>query len=63
MGIIYCEKDITFTLQTKNTTYQMQVDRYGFLLHLYYGKKTDGCMDYLLTVSYTHLTLPTTLTV
>ena len=40
MGIIYCEKD---------TTYQMQVDRYGFLLHLYYGKKTDGCMDYLLT--------------
>lgn len=49
MGIIYCEKDITFTLQTKNTTYQMQVDRYGFLLHLYYGKKTDTCMDYLLT--------------
>ena len=27
----------------------MQVDRYGFLLHLYYGKKTDTCMDYLLT--------------
>ena len=49
MGIIYCEKDRTFTLQTKNTTYQMQVDRYGFLLHLYYGKKTDGCMEYLLT--------------
>ena len=49
MGIIYCEKDRTFTLQTKNTTYQMRVDRYGFLLHLYYGKKTDGCMDYLLT--------------
>ena len=49
MGIIYCEKDRTFTLQTKNTTYQMQVDRYGFLLQLYYGKKTDGCMDYLLT--------------
>ena len=49
MGIIYCEKDRIFTLQTKNTTYQMQVDRYGFLLHLYYGKKTDTCMDYLLT--------------
>ena len=49
MGIIYCEKDRTFTLQTKKTTYQMQVDRYGFLLHLYYGKKTDVCMDYLLT--------------
>ena len=24
MGIIYCEKDRTFTLQTKETTYQMQ---------------------------------------
>ena len=50
MGIVYCEADKTFTIQTKNTTYQMQVDRFGFLLHLYYGKKTDGsCMDYLLT--------------
>ena len=41
MGIIYCEKDRTFTLQTKETTYQMQVDQYGFLLHLYYGKKAE----------------------
>lgn len=49
MGIIYREEDRTFTLQTKETTYQMQVDQYGFLLHLYYGKKTEGCMDYLLT--------------
>ena len=50
MGIIYNEKARTFTLHTQNTTYQMQVDPYGFLLHLYYGKKTDGsCMDYLLT--------------
>ena len=31
MGIIYCEKDRTFTLQTKETTYQMQVDQYGCL--------------------------------
>ena len=50
MGIVYSKSDRTFTIQTKNTTYQMQVDPYGFLLHLYYGKKTDGsCMDYLLT--------------
>lgn len=49
MGIVYSKSDRTFTIQTKNTTYQMQVDPYGFLLHLYYGKKTDGsCMDYLL---------------
>ena len=53
MGIVYCEADRTFTIQTKNTTYQMQVDRFGFLLHLYYGKKTDGsCMDYLLTEDF-----------
>ena len=50
MGIVYSKAARTFTIQTKNTTYQMQVDPYGFLLHLYYGKKTDGsCMDYLLT--------------
>lgn len=50
MGIVYSKSDRTFTIQTKNTTYQMQVDPYGFLLHLYYGKKIDGsCMDYLLT--------------
>ena len=48
MSIIYSEKDKTFTLHTKNTTYQMKVDSYGFLLHLYYGRRTEGCMDYLL---------------
>ena len=49
MSIIYDEKQKTISLHTENTTYQMQVDRYGFLLHLYYGKRSDGCMDYLLT--------------
>ena len=49
MGIIFDEKKETFTLCTKSSTYQMQVDQYGFLLHLYYGRKTEGCMDYLLT--------------
>ena len=49
MGIVYDENNKTLTLHTKNTTYQMQVDRYGFLLHLYYGKRAEGCMDYLLT--------------
>ena len=42
MGILYDEKQKTITLHTKNTTYQMQIDRYGFLLHLYYGKKSGG---------------------
>ena len=49
MSIVFNEMQSTITLHTKNTTYQMQIDRYGFLLHLYYGKRTDGCMDYLLT--------------
>ena len=34
MGIVYSKSDRTFTIQTKNTTYQMQVDPYGFLLHI-----------------------------
>lgn len=49
MGIIFDEMRKTFTLHTKDSTYQMQVDPFGFLLHLYYGRKTEGCMDYLLT--------------
>lgn len=49
MGIIYDERKKTLTLETRTTTYQMQIDKYGFLLHLYYGKKAKGCMDYLLT--------------
>lgn len=49
MGITFDEKNKTFTLHTKSAMYQMQVDKYGFLLHLYYGKKVQGCMDYLLT--------------
>lgn len=47
---IHFQKDNQiFTLQTEHTTYQFQADAYGFLLHLYYGKKADGEMDYLLT--------------
>lgn len=49
MGIFYQEKGRIFTLQTAHTTYQMKVDDFGFLLHLYYGKKVCGNMDYLLT--------------
>lgn len=38
-----------FTLDTDHTTYQMKADQYGFLLHLYYGRRTPGDMTYLLT--------------
>lgn len=36
------------TLQTRNTTYQIGIHKLGFLLHLYYGKKTESDMSYLL---------------
>ncbi|HIX15720.1 MAG TPA: alpha-galactosidase [Candidatus Hungatella pullicola] len=44
-------RDITeyITLQTKNTTYQIGISSLGFLFHLYYGPKTEGKADYLLT--------------
>lgn len=49
MAILFQENDRTFTLQTKQTTYQMKIDDFGYLLHLYYGGKISGNMDYLLT--------------
>lgn len=49
MAINYHETSHIFTLDTKNTTYQMKVDDFGFLLHLYYGASVSGSMDYLLT--------------
>lgn len=49
MAIRYWEENQIFSIDTKNTTYQMKVDSYGFLLHLYYGAKVSGAMDYLLT--------------
>ncbi len=49
MAILFNKKDNTFTLNTKNTTYQMKVDQIGVLLHLYYGTKTKGNLEYLLT--------------
>ena len=36
------------TIQTKHTTYQIGIHPLGFLLHLYYGAKTEQNMSYLL---------------
>ena len=49
MSIVYNPNKKIFTLHTKNTTYQMMVDQHGYLLHLYYGAKNSGFMDYMLT--------------
>ena len=38
-----------FTISTDNSTYQMKVDEYGYLLHLYYGARAEGDLSYLLT--------------
>ena len=38
-----------FTLQTKNSTYQMKVSEHGHLLHLYYGSKiADKDVSYII---------------
>ena len=40
--IICDEQARLFTIQTKNTTYQMKVDQYRVLLHTYYGPRIQG---------------------
>ena len=49
MAIIYNPNSKIFTLHTAHSTYQMKVDTLGYLLHLYYGDRNSGSMDYLLT--------------
>lgn len=49
MAIKFDEGNGIFTLTTKNSTYQMQADSFGYLLHLYYGAKTQGFTDWGLT--------------
>lgn len=47
MSIVYDRQDRTLTLETCSTAYQMQIVSPGYLLHLYYGRRAEGCMDYL----------------
>lgn len=49
MGIYFDDEKRIFTLETRATTYQIKADKYGFLLHLYYGSRIKGDMEYLLT--------------
>ena len=49
MSLSYNASDRIFTLSTERSTYQMKVDQYGYLLHLYYGARAEGDMSYLLT--------------
>ena len=48
MSIRFDAEKRIFTLHTLHSTYQLQADPLDQLLHLYYGARTEGCMDYLL---------------
>lgn len=49
MSIEFNQNNTVFQLNTENTTYQMKVDQYGVLLHLYYGGKIHGDAEYIIT--------------
>lgn len=48
MSVLFSKETKTFTIHTDHSTYQMKVDDYGYLLHLYYGPRTDGVTDWVL---------------
>jgi len=47
MSIRFEESRRVFSLETENTLYQMRADETGVLVHLFYGRKTDTDMSYL----------------
>lgn len=47
MSIQYISDKKLFLLNTKNTSYQFRVAEFGFLEHLYYGRKIPDSADYL----------------
>ena len=49
MSICFDEAKGLLTLETLSTSYQMKIDRAGYLEHLYYGARIDGAdMSYQL---------------
>lgn len=48
MSITAKEQEKSFYLETRHTMYQMKVDRYGVLRHIWYGNRTGQDMEYLL---------------
>ena len=51
MAIILDKTNTLFTLQTDHSMYQMKTDRYGVLLHTYFGKR-GSVFDYSYLVTY-----------
>ncbi len=49
MAIIFEPNKKIFTLHTKNSTYQIQISKYGHLIHNYYGSKIENMdLSYLI---------------
>ena len=42
MSIIFNEQEKRFVIETKNTAYAMQVELDRYLVHLYYGERTEN---------------------
>jgi alpha-galactosidase len=50
MSIFFDETQRLFTMHTKHSTYQCMIGPFGFLMHLYYGKRVDDQnMAYLIS--------------
>ncbi len=50
MAILFNQETGVFTLQTKQTAYQMKIGEYNVLLHTYYGKKIEDIdLSYLIS--------------
>lgn len=49
MSIYFDKMNHIFHLTTLHSDYQIQIDSYGFLLHLYYGKRTEQNANTVLT--------------
>lgn len=48
MAIFYSEDKKIISINTANSTYQMKIDKYGTLLHLYYGKRIKDDTEHLI---------------
>ena len=43
------DASVLFTMSTAGASYQVKADRHGVLLHLYYGRRLEGDLSYLLS--------------
>ncbi|MBR5570243.1 MAG: alpha-galactosidase [Oscillospiraceae bacterium] len=47
MAITFNAEKKLFSLETRNTTYQLRIDQFGIVQHIYYGGKIYGDSDYI----------------